>query len=459
MFAQRICRILRNPSMAFGTLAGFNNVQGRNNKLMSIPGRTPIRRLNIHEFESMGLFNKFGVGTPKYTVATTSEEAETQAEALVEDGANDFVVKAQVCAGGRGKGKWDSGFVGGVHVGATTLEAGALAGKMLGNRLVTKQSGAEGKPCDSVMICERIYLRRETYFAILMDRETNGPCLVGSSEGGMDIEAVADATPELIHKVPCDINEGPDEDKLFWLADQMGFPTESTKQQAVDNMKKLYELFIACDCTLVEINPMAETHDGRVLCCDGKLNFDDNASYRQKEIFDMRDLRQDDPREVFAEEVGLNYIGLDGSIGCLVNGAGLAMATMDAIKLFGGEPANFLDMGGGATKSMVTEAFRLLDDDDSVKAILVNIFGGIMRCDIIALGLINAAIELGMKKPIIIRLAGTNVEEALQLIEDSGLRMLTADNLEEAAIKAARVVDIIAMAEKAQLDISFEVPL
>lgn len=456
MFAQRFSRLLHNPC---STLSGLCKMRNNSlNSLMSIPG-TQLRRLNIHEYQSMSLFQKFDVKVPNYTVATTAEEAEAQSEEMVSQGANDFVVKAQVHAGGRGKGKWDTGFVGGVHVGASPLEARSLAAKMLGNNLITKQSGAEGKPCDSVMICERIYLRRETYFAILMDRETSGPCLVGSSEGGMDIEAVAEATPELIHKIPCSLDEGPSDDQLYQLATNMGFNTDSTKDQAVANMKKLYDLFIESDCTLVEINPMAETHDGRVLCCDGKLNFDDNALYRQPEILAFRDTRQDDPREIFAEKVGLNYIGLDGSIGCLVNGAGLAMATMDAIKLFGGEPANFLDMGGGATHDMVTEAFRLLDKDKSVKAILVNIFGGIMRCDVIALGLINAATELGMKKPIIIRLAGTNVEEAQQIIEDSGLRMLTADNLEEAAIKAARVVDIVHLAERAQLDVSFEVPL
>lgn len=458
MFMQRFSRVLRrSQNLSYGAFTGLSNVNTPN--LMSIPGGTPLRRLNIHEYQSMGLFQRFGVEVPNFTVATTPQEAEDQSVALVAEGASDFVVKAQVCAGGRGKGTWNTKFVGGVHVGASSLEARGLAAKMLGNRLITKQSGPEGKPCDSVMVCERVYLRRETYFAILMDRESNGPCIVGSSQGGMDIEAVAEATPELIHQITCDLDEGPQNDQLMWLATKMGFNTPNTKKSAVENMKKLYQLFIECDCTQVEINPMAETHDGRVLCCDGKLNFDNNAAYRQKEIFAMRDLRQDDPREVFAEKVGLNYIGLDGSIGCLVNGAGLAMATMDAIKLFGGEPANFLDMGGGATKDMVTEAFRLLDDDKSVKAILVNIFGGIMRCDIIALGLINAATELGMRKPIVIRLAGTNVEEAQQIINDSGLRMMTAKNLEEAAIKAARVVDIVELAEKAKLDVSFEVPL
>jgi len=425
---------------------------------MSIPGLTPIRRLNIHEYQSMDLFTKFGAKVPNYAAATTSNEAEEKSVEMVSGGANDFVVKAQILAGGRGKGVFDTGFAGGVHFGASTLEARSLADKMLGNKLITKQSGPEGKPCNMVMVCERVYLRRETYFAILMDRESAGPCIVGSPNGGMNIEEVAEENPELIHKVTVDIHNGPEEDQLLFLSAEMGFKGNA-QLEAVDNMKKLYELFIKCDCTMVEINPMAETHDGRVLCCDGKLNFDNNAAFRQKEIFSMRDKNQEDPREVFAETVGLNYIALDGSIGCLVNGAGLAMATMDAIKLFGGEPANFLDVGGGASKSMVEDAFGLLDKDDTVKAILVNIFGGIMRCDVIALGLINAVTELGMKKPIIIRLAGTNVKEANQLIEDSGLRMLIADNLEEAAIKAARVVDIVEMAEKAKLDVSFEVPL
>ena len=239
----------------------------------------------------------------------------------------------------------------------------------------------------------------------------------------------------------------------------MGFDQPKTLPLAIATIKNLYALFIEKDCTLLEINPLAETHDSRVLCVDAKLNFDDNAAYRQKELFALRDPTQEDPREVQADEKGLNYIGLDGNIGCLVNGAGLAMATLDVIKLNGGNPANFLDLGGGATADQVTEAFRILNDDPNVKAILVNIFGGIMRCDVIALGLLGAIQKLGMKKPLVVRLEGTNVEEAKVLIDESGMRVLTADDLGEAAMKAVRVASIVQMAEESELQVSFELPI
>lgn len=282
--------------------------------------------------------------------------------------------------------------------------------------------------------------------------------MVASPKGGMDIEAVAEETPELIFKEAVDINNGPTQAQLDKLASSIGF-TGNESVLAANVMRNLYTLFKESDCTLVEINPFSETHDGRVLCLDAKLNFDDNAEFRQKEIFTQRDTSQIDPREVIAEDVGLNYIGLDGNIGCLVNGAGLAMATMDVIKLHGGSPANFLDLGGGATESQVSEAFKLLNNDPAVRAVLVNIFGGIMRCDIIALGLIRAATEIGLKKPMVVRLAGTNVDEAKKLIEDSGLRMLTSDDLGDAAEKVVRIVDIVKMADSAQVKVSFELPL
>jgi succinyl-CoA synthetase beta subunit len=283
--------------------------------------------------------------------------------------------------------------------------------------------------------------------------------MVGSSEGGMDIEAVAASTPELIFKYPIDITKGPQESKVRALAENMGFDSEDSVDQATKAMMNLYELFTKTDATLVEINPFAETHDGKVLILDAKLNFDDNAAYRQKEIFALRDDSQIDESEVIAEQIGLNYIRLDGDIGCLVNGAGLAMATMDAIKLNGGDPANFLDMGGGATAPMVTEAMKLLQNDPQVKAVLVNIFGGIMRCDVIALGLISAANTLGLSKPVVVRLAGTNVDEAVKLIEESGMRMLTATDLHDAAEKAVRVSKIVEMANQAHLGVEFQLPL
>jgi len=282
---------------------------------------------------------------------------------------------------------------------------------------------------------------------------------VASPKGGMDIEAVAASAPELIFKEAVNITVGTRDDQLERLAKRVGFSQPAIIDQAKTVMRNLYSLFLSCDCTLVEVNPMAETHNGKVVCMDAKLNFDDNAEFRQQDIFKLRDASQEDLREVQAEKHGLNYIGLDGNIGCLVNGAGLAMATMDSIKLSGGNPANFLDLGGGANVNQVTEAFKLLNGDKQVRAILVNIFGGIMRCDVIALGLIKAATALGLKKPLVVRLAGTNVNEARKLIDESGLRMLTADDLGEAAQKVVRIVEIINMAEQAQVNVSFELPI
>jgi succinyl-CoA synthetase beta subunit len=274
----------------------------------------------------------------------------------------------------------------------------------------------------------------------------------------MDIEQVAVETPELLHKEPIDISIGMQVEQAERLAEFMGFKGKQIPQTC-HVIQNLYKLFIEKDSTLIEINPLAETHDGKVMCLDAKLNFDDNAQFRQKELFEMRDTTQEDPREVAAEKMGLNYIGLDGNIGCLVNGAGLAMATMDVIKLFGGEPANFLDLGGGATEKQVTEAFALLDRDPKVQAILVNIFGGIMRCDVIAQGLLQAVTTLNIKKPLVVRLAGTNVDEAKKLIEDSGLRMVTADDLGDGAHASVQIVDIMKRARDAKLDVQFNLPL
>ena len=275
----------------------------------------------------------------------------------------------------------------------------------------------------------------------------------------MDIEAVAAATPEKIFKEAIDLKQGVQDAQVDRLAKALGFDSQSTIDQCKDIMTKLYKLFIDKDCTLVEINPLAETHDRRVLCCDAKLNFDDNAEFRQKDLFELRDTTQEDAREVEAEKYNLNYIQLDGDIGCLVNGAGLAMATMDIIKLHGGEPANFLDLGGGATESQVTAAFNLLNSDPKVKAVLVNIFGGIMRCDVIALGLIKAATTLGLSKPLVVRLEGTNVQEAKNLLSDSGLNILAADDLDEAAQRVVRISEIVEMAKKAHINVEFQIPM
>jgi len=329
---------------------------------------------------------------------------------------------------------------------------------MIGHRLITKQTGPEGKLVSKVLVCKRYFLRRETYFGILLDRATAGPVLIGSSQGGMDIEKVAMEDPNAIFKEPIDIFTGPKPEQLEKLARHMGFP-DNLSLEVQSQMKSLYKLFVEKDALLVEVNPFAESSSGEVLCVDAKINFDDNASFRQKDIFAMEDLSQKDPREVEATIADLNYIGLDGNIGCLVNGAGLAMATMDLIKLYGGSPANFLDIGGGATQQQVTQAIKILSHDPKVKVILINIFGGIMRCDIIALGLIQAVKELSLKIPLIVRLQGTNMVEAKRVMADSGLRILSADDLDEAAQKAVKATQIIQLAETAHLNISFELPL
>eukprot|EP00471_Norrisiella_sphaerica_P013077 CAMPEP_0184496564 /NCGR_PEP_ID=MMETSP0113_2-20130426/34271_1 /TAXON_ID=91329 /ORGANISM="Norrisiella sphaerica, Strain BC52" /LENGTH=429 /DNA_ID=CAMNT_0026883241 /DNA_START=84 /DNA_END=1373 /DNA_ORIENTATION=+ len=420
---------------------------------------TQKRAYNIHECDAQAIMAKYGVPVAKGAPATSAEDAADVAKKLKSEGVNDFVVKAQVLAGGRGKGTFLDGFKGGVHLVSEIDEVRNMASNMLGQRLVTKQTGPEGKPCNKVFVTERLFLRKETYFAILMDRGSGGPMLVGSSEGGMDIEAVAAQTPELIHNVAIDITKGPEDDKLKDLATKMGFTHDDENAQAVEIMKNLYNLFDATDATLIEVNPLGQSHEGTVYCLDAKLNFDDNAAYRHEEIYALRDESQEDPREVAAEKQNLNYIGLDGNIGCLVNGAGLAMATMDVITLNGGSPANFLDLGGGASVDQVTAAFKILNDDSNVMAILVNIFGGIMRCDIIALGIIKAASELGLQKPIVIRLAGTQVEEAVKLIDESGLRMLTTDDLQEAAQRVVRVAEIQKLAKEAHLSVKFDLPI
>lgn len=339
-------------------------------------------------------------------------------------------------------------------------QAADYAAKMLGQTLVTKQTGAGGLPVAKVMVMERMYMRRELYFSILMDRAHNGPVMVASTAGGTSIEDVARDTPELIVTQPIDIMEGPTSEQVASLVTKLGFEEGSAVHTEAERvLTNLYKLFKGTDATLVEINPLAETPDGRVVVCDAKLNFDDNAEFRQPEMFAKRDLTQEDSREVEAHKHDLNYIGLDGNIGCLVNGAGLAMATMDIIKLYGGSPANFLDVGGGATADQVQKAFELLNDDGSVKAILVNIFGGIMRCDVIAQGIIAAAGNIGLKKPIVIRLQGTNVEKAKELIEASGFRMILADNLDDAAGKAVKIADIVKQAEEVDIGVNFEIPI
>lgn len=400
--------------------------------------------------------NESGIRVPKGGAAKTPEEAVKLAQQL---GGQDWVVKAQILAGGRGKGTFDNGFKGGVHIiNGSPEEVGKIAKKMLGHNLITKQSGPQGRPVDCIAVTERFYVRRETYFAIAMDRASNGPVVVASAAGGMDIEAVAEETPDAIIRVPVDIKKGISTEQCEAIADKLGF-VGANRADAVDQFRRLYNLFIDRDATLLEINPLVETSDGRVLCLDAKLNFDDNALFRHKDLDALRDWSQEDPREVQAAKFDLNYIGLDGTIACLVNGAGLAMATMDMIKLKGGEPANFLDVGGSANEKQVMEAFKILNGDERVSVILVNIFGGIMRCDVIASGIIAAAKELNLQKPLIVRLQGTNVAKAKELIDSCGLRIIPADDLDQAASQAVKIAKIREMAKEANLSVSFELPL
>ncbi|KAM9951591.1 hypothetical protein ACTFIW_011291 [Dictyostelium discoideum] len=413
------------------------------------------RFLNVHEYQAQKMMKSYGINCPVGNVAETPEEAEKIAEVM---NTQDLVVKAQVLAGGRGKGIFTSGLKGGVQLCSSAEDVKKFASKMLGHTLVTKQTGEDGKVVHQVYVTERHFLRKEMYFAILMDRKAGGPVMVASPEGGVDIEGVARDNPSAIFKEPIDIMIGVQPEQTKRLAEKLGFSKKNISM-AQDQMKKLYDFFIKNDCTLVEINPLAETASGDVLCMDAKLNFDDNAAFRHPDIFKLRDKSQEDPREVKAAEFDLNYIGLDGNIGCLVNGAGLAMASMDIIKLYGGSPANFLDVGGGATQKQVTEAIKLISSDKKVKSILVNIFGGIMKCDVIALGIIAALKELSIATPLVVRLQGTNVEAAKKIMEDSGLRLIAADNLDDAAQKSVRIAEIVSLAEKSDLEISFKLPL
>ncbi|PVD18655.1 hypothetical protein C0Q70_21205 [Pomacea canaliculata] len=418
------------------------------------------RNLSIHEHLSMGLLKDAGVAVPRFKVASTPDEAFKYASEIGQiSGAPDVVVKAQVLAGGRGKGKFDSGLRGGVKLVFSPEEAKEIAEKMINHKLFTKQTGKDGRLCQKVMIAERLYSRREYYFGITMERNFGGPVLVGSSQGGVNIEEVAAENPSAIIKEPVDIISGITRDQAVHVAKEMGF-SDQCIQKAADYIIKMYnDVFLKFDASMVEINPMSEDNHGEVYCMDAKINFDDNAAYRQKEIFSLRDWTQEDERDHRAALADLNYIGLEGNIGCLVNGAGLAMATMDIIKLHGGTPANFLDVGGGATAQQVTEAFRLITSDKKVNAVLVNIFGGIMRCDIIAQGICAAATELDMKIPIVVRLQGTQVDDAKAIIASSNLKILACDNLDEAARMVVKLSTIVDLAREASVDVKFELPL
>ena len=387
--------------------------------------------MNIHEYQAKELLDLFGVANSPGGVASTPEEAEKIAASL---NTQDLVIKAQVHAGGRGKGTFKNGFKGGVHLCKTPAEIRDTAAKMLGETLVTHQTGEDGRVVRKVLVAQSVEIQKELYFAILIDRAISAPVIVASTEGGVDIEAVAEHTPEKIFHLPVDPLIGLQPYEARKLAKMLGIPTALLKNAAT-LFENLYKLFIARDCSMVEVNPLVITKDNQVLALDAKFNFDDNALFRHPDVQSYRDIEEEDPREVEASKHSLSYIGLDGNIACLVNGAGLAMATMDIIKHHGGEPANFLDVGGGASEQQVTEAFKILVADSRVKAILVNIFGGIMKCDVIAQGIINAVKAVNLPVPLVVRLEGTNVDAGRKLLSESGLKLTAATDIADAAQK------------------------
>ena len=380
--------------------------------------------MKIHEYQGKDLLRKFGVAVPRGIVARSSEEAYHAAKEL---GTGVVVVKAQIHAGGRGKG-------GGVKLAKSADEAQEIARQMLGMKLVTHQTGPEGREVRVLLIEEGLPIDKEFYLGIVLDRATGRPVFMASAAGGMDIEEVAAHTPEQIFKETIDPAVGFRPFQARKLAFALGLPSELINQ-AAKFMQALYTAYEQTDASLMEINPFLLTKDGRLIALDAKVNFDDNALYRHKDFLDLRDLHEEEPLEIEASKFDLNYIKLDGNIACMVNGAGLAMATMDIIKLAGGEPANFLDVGGGASQERVEAAFRILLADENVRAVLINIFGGIVRCDMVARGVVGAAQNLGVKVPVVVRLEGTNVEEGQRVIRESGLNFTVANGMKDAAEK------------------------
>jgi len=386
--------------------------------------------MKIHEYQAKAILAKFGVPVPSGEVTFNAAEADGIARRL---GTKVVVVKAQIHAGGRGKG-------GGVKLAKSPEEAVSLAKAMLGMTLVTHQTGPEGRVVSRVLVEQGLDIKRELYLSMLLDRQAGKPVIMASAAGGMDIEEVAAKTPERIVRVHVDPGVGIVPFEARQLAFGIGLDA-SLVSKFVKLVSSLYDAFIATDASLVEINPLIVTGDGELLALDAKVNFDDNALYRHADIKELRDLGEEDPLEIEASKFNLNYIHLDGNIGCMVNGAGLAMATMDIIKLAGGEPANFLDVGGGANAEQIRNAFKILMSDKNVKAVLINIFGGILRCDVLAQGVIAAVKELGVRVPIVIRMEGTNVQEGKRLLKESQMNFTTADSMDEAAktvVKLAR---------------------
>jgi succinyl-CoA synthetase beta subunit len=379
--------------------------------------------MKIHEYQAKGILARYGVPVPRGEVAYSPEEADSAAKRI----GGSVVVKAQIHAGGRGKG-------GGVKVAKNTAEAADIAKKMLGMRLVTHQTGPEGRVVQRVLIEETLPIERELYLGIVLDRVQAKPVFMASAAGGVDIEEVAAKSPEKILKEPIEPGMGLTPFQARKLAYRIGIPPASAGP-ASSAMMALTKAYEGVDASLAEINPFILTTDGKVYALDAKINLDDNALYRHKDLLELRDLNEEDPLEVDASRFGLNYIKLDGTVGCMVNGAGLAMATMDIIKYAGGSPANFLDVGGGASAEQIQNAFRILLSDKNVKAVLINIFGGILRCDTLATGVVAAAHQLKVQVPIVVRMEGTNVEEGRKILTDSGLNFTVADGMRDAAEK------------------------
>ncbi len=386
--------------------------------------------MKIHEYQAKEILRAYGVRTPKGIPCFSEAEAEAAARQL---GGEVWVVKAQIHAGGRGKG-------GGVKVVKSIADVKSASSSILGMQLITHQTGPEGQLVKRLLVEEGAQIDKELYVGMVVDRESQSVCLMASSEGGMDIEEVADSAPEKIHKIFIDSQQGLDRKQAIELNEKIGIPHGSTEKGA-DLFEGLYQAFVDKDASLAEINPMILTKDGDILALDAKMNFDTNAVFRQPEILDMRDLDEEDPAEIQASKFDLSYISLDGDIGCLVNGAGLAMSTMDVIKLFGGEPANFLDVGGGATTEKVTEAFKIMLSNSNLRAILVNIFGGIMQCDVIAAGVVEAAKQVDLTVPLVVRMKGTNENLGKQILAESGLPIISSETMADAAqqvVEAAR---------------------
>jgi len=383
--------------------------------------------MKIHEYQAKGILRKYGVAVPRGTMATTREEAEAAAQDILSSGASGVVVKAQIHAGGRGKG-------GGVKIAKSVEEAGEIAAKMLGMKLVTHQTGPEGRIVRRLLVEETLPIEKELYLGILVDRGEGKPVFMASAAGGMDIEQVAAERPEAILKQYIDPGMGLEPFQARKIAFALGLKPAQINP-AVQFLTSLYRAFLESDASLVEINPFISCTDGRLFALDAKLTFDDNALFRHADLRELRDITEEDPLEVEASKYSLNYIKLDGSVGCMVNGAGLAMATMDIIKYAGGMPANFLDVGGSASADQVEHAFEILLSDKSVRAVLINIFGGILRVDMLAAGVVEAARKTNIQLPVILRLEGTNVQEGKKILRESGLNFVVAETMKDAADK------------------------